>query len=322
MKFEEILLKTTVTTDEKARRRTNVSGLVANITLESIENGVSIETLMNLNVPVFRYGGQVTIHGVLPDVADVRVNGYKSIIKNGNGTIGVKYQAIDGVKKDLIKRSHRQSDDNIMSVGSDSTGMFIQKRFFVKDEAIEFLNLIPDLFIGTKYIGAYMGVYYVVIDFMSIEEKNLWKFIEWLTGLETIDELVALEKIQKDKYDAECDERAVERELAKAKLKVKTDLITSICDKHLPKAPDGFQKTVGTFCKVTSLGKLNVYTLFKENGRMKYCTGFTINALKTFSTMKRVFKSVTSKGQWYLIDEDTSNLISEAYKSEINALQL
>jgi hypothetical protein len=316
MKFEEILLKTTVKTDDKARRRTNVSKKVANITVEEIENGVSIEKLTSLNVPVFRYGGQVTIHGVLPDINETRINGYQSIIKNGNGTIGVKYLAIDGVKKALIQRANYASKDSTMGVCVSSTGMSFQKRFFDKTECIEFLQSVPDLYIGSKYIGTYMGMFYTVVEFMSIEEKNLWEMIDWLTGIKSMDELVAIEKVKQDKYDSERKEREAIREVELQKIKVKSDLVTSICEKNLVKAPQDFQKVAGTYCKVSGLGKLSTYTLSKDSGRMKYSNGLTFNELKSSSTMKQVFKRISSKGQWYLINEQKMEAIKSIFQSE------
>ncbi len=91
-----------IPSDSKARRVLNVSSQNANITAEEIEKGVTIEKLASINVPVFAYQTQITIHGTLPDLQNNYVQNYKSIIKNQNGSIGVKYNAIDAEKKKLM----------------------------------------------------------------------------------------------------------------------------------------------------------------------------------------------------------------------------
>ncbi len=63
------------------------------------ENGISSEMLDKLKMPVFRYRTQVTIHGIFPDGCEIRVGGYKNLTKNGNGSLGVRYTAIDRSKK-------------------------------------------------------------------------------------------------------------------------------------------------------------------------------------------------------------------------------
>ena len=63
MKLKEKFLKSGLTTDVKARRRTNVTRDSASITEEQLERGVTIEELSAIGVPVYRYETQVTIHG-------------------------------------------------------------------------------------------------------------------------------------------------------------------------------------------------------------------------------------------------------------------
>jgi hypothetical protein len=207
-----------------------------------------------------------------------------------------------------------------MGVCVSSTGMSFQKRFFDKTECIEFLQSVPDLFIGSKYIGTYMGMFYTVVEFMSIEEKNLWEMIDWLTGIKSLDELVAIEKVKQDKYDAERKTRELERGIQQEKLQVKIDRVTAICDERLTKAPNDFQKVAGTYCKVTTIGKLTTYTLSKDSGRMRYSNGLSFNDLKSFSTMKKVFKSSTSKGQWYLINEQKLEEVKFIFQSELQQI--
>jgi hypothetical protein len=69
MQISETLESAHIYNDDKARRRLNTAPNVeANITLDEIEKGVTIERLESINVPVYQYGTQITIHGTFPNV--------------------------------------------------------------------------------------------------------------------------------------------------------------------------------------------------------------------------------------------------------------
>ncbi|MDR3266209.1 MAG: hypothetical protein LBT24_01380, partial [Tannerella sp.] len=71
--------------------------------LSAIEKGITSEQLDGFKVPVFKYGGQITIHGVFPQLEQtLQVGGYKRIFQNKNRSLGVKYEAIDYEKKKRI----------------------------------------------------------------------------------------------------------------------------------------------------------------------------------------------------------------------------
>jgi hypothetical protein len=54
-------------------------------------------------MPIFRYRGQLTLHGIFEsENKSITIGGYKNIIVNGNGSIGVKYNAIDYDKKETL----------------------------------------------------------------------------------------------------------------------------------------------------------------------------------------------------------------------------
>lgn len=174
--------------DEKSRRRVNSSSKVANITASAIEGGVDIESLEKINVPVFRYGTQITIHGKLPDLNSRTVLGYKSLIKNQNGSIGVRYVAIDGKKKQRIMSAYNLSKTAKMTAIKNSTGLTLQQCFgaLTKETLLEaraLINDIPDCFVGSKRICRdAWGRVFVVVDFGSIYWKDLFTFIDWLTS--------------------------------------------------------------------------------------------------------------------------------------------
>jgi len=76
--------------------------------LDEIEQqGVTCEHLETLGVPVFYYQSQITLHGLFPELSYIQPTGYKSIFQNQNKSIGVKYIAVDYLKKKLIYETIR-----------------------------------------------------------------------------------------------------------------------------------------------------------------------------------------------------------------------
>jgi hypothetical protein len=71
------------------------------IDIEAIEQGITCEQLEQWNIPVCFYETQITLHGKY-SVNSQRVGGYKNVIINKNGSIGVKYPVIDFEKKKTI----------------------------------------------------------------------------------------------------------------------------------------------------------------------------------------------------------------------------
>ncbi len=180
IKLKEVLERAGVKEDDKARRVSNVSRKTANITADEIENGVSIEALEALNVPVLKYTTQVTIHGKLPAFSEsARPGGYKSIVKNGNGSVGVRYAAIDASKKNTIVEASRASEDRKYHASMNSTGLQVAARFEEKADCIAAYKAFPrDLFAGSVVAGAGMfGDYYVIAEIGAIYSKDLWAFI-------------------------------------------------------------------------------------------------------------------------------------------------
>ena len=221
-KFKEKEFVEKIGFDKVARRRTNTSKKVANITATQIEEGVTLETLMELNVPVYRYQTQLTIHGKMPSLTTQRVAGYKSLVENGNGTIGVRYNAIDAQKKDILTRCYSNTT-NTPYVNTNSTGTTLQKVYEDRKSCLEGLAKIPNVFIGQKYAGQDIyGRWFMIVEFLAIPEDNLWFFIEKVYGLKSIDELEKLELARHQKREAEKLERiayqAEQRMIAESKL--------------------------------------------------------------------------------------------------------
>jgi len=198
--------------DDKARRVSNVAPeTVANISAETLERGVTLEALEALNVPVFRYGGQVTIHGKLPDFNPLaRPGGHKAIFRNGNGSIGVRYGAIDAEKKKLIARATRHGGEWHSNITSQ--GLQVDRLFYVKEETqrakakldtLEALKALPvHLFFGDAFAFtlAYGMGYGAGANIGAISANDLWPLIAAITG---IHDLVTLEAKEKAANEAE-----------------------------------------------------------------------------------------------------------------------
>lgn len=151
--------KTIGVSDEKARRVLNTSKKQANITAEEIEAGITSERLETIGVPVYRYATCCTIHGILPDFnPNKRIGGYKALSQNQNGTLGLRYIAIDNAKKKTIQQRLHYGVAKYRATLS-STGFSISKCFGdYTAENLETakaeLEKLPTTFTGTAYLGA------------------------------------------------------------------------------------------------------------------------------------------------------------------------
>ena len=194
--------------DDKARRVSNCAPeTVAEITANELENGVTLERLDGLNVPVLRYSTQLTIHGKLPEFnPGARPGGYKAIFQNGNGSIGVRFSAIDAEKKALIRRFSRVGVTGWHTFANCS-GFYVQKSFRVTDETprdtqraatLAALHSFPvSLFYGNAgaYALPYGEGYAVEINLGAIPAENVAPFALAVFGL-TLAEVEAKEAEQ------------------------------------------------------------------------------------------------------------------------------
>ena len=263
MKLKEKFEKSGLSCDDKARRRVNVSNKRANITAEQIERGVTIEELVNIGVPVYRYETQVTIHGNLPGIETKRVCGYKSLMVNGNGSLGVRYVAIDGEKKKLIKKACKVC-------GSPFTGSFNSKGFTLftssrdKQGILGAYQAFPrDLVYGSIYCGALMfGGYGLFIEVGSIDASNVDPLLKYLTGNGKAECMKAIESAER-KAGIEAKKREAEYEKAvEERAKAREDLETRLMEALKDREPATAFKS----------GKYEIAIGFDESGSIKYKT--------------------------------------------------
>jgi hypothetical protein len=187
----------------------------------------------------------VTIHGKLPGLRQARVNGYKSLVENGNGSIGVRYVAIDGEKKQLLKQACRV-------VGSTFSGSFNSQGFTLftsardKELILKAYESFPrNLIHGSIYAGALrFGGYGLFVEVGCVDADKVSALLVHLTGKgesECKRAIKAFEAEQNRKYEerrAQAKVDAEKRAQAKARLveelKVATQHLQPL--KELPKA--------------------------------------------------------------------------------------
>jgi hypothetical protein len=241
MQLNETFERLGVEMDTKARRRSNVSESVANITAAEIEQGVSLERLETIGVPVLRYSTQVTIHGILPDFEEgARQAGYKSVVKNGNGSVGIKYGAIDAEKKRrLYELSRDVRKDWLGSLTA--AGLVVSNRYENRDACLAALRSFPrDLICGYVEAGraVYSGDYYVVATIGAIPAANWWGLAGALWGVkeqsewdsikaEREREMAAL-TVEREARNAEVREQvALERQIAGYRRKAISEIVAA-----------------------------------------------------------------------------------------------
>lgn len=247
--------------DTKARRVLNTApDQKANITAKEIEEGgITIEMLESLPVPVFTYQTQATIHGIVEGVHSGYDHlRYKSIVRNANGSVGIKYIGIDAQKKKYISRmidAWYQEHKAICQVSSTSfivarhygsfDGTQKAEYFEAVDKATKDLQTLPLCFYGSAEVAKY-AMYgriavYVIATIGAIYQKDVETIIEWFTGhtaeetAKHIEEVKAQRAKEMEAYTAkaEADKKALDILKAEAQAK----LLESLKDNP----PTGYQ---------------------------------------------------------------------------------
>ena len=162
--------------------------------LRQLEDGCTIETLEKIasSFPIFKYRTQITIHGHFPELETSRVGYYTNLFKNENGSLGVRYSAIDAEKKERLANilkytwySKKTSSSFTLSkckrVERNEVAGAVES---FRKEA-ERINL--NLFVGSVYttVTPLWGMYYVnlVVAPLYFYEKNFTALVENLSGM-------------------------------------------------------------------------------------------------------------------------------------------
>lgn len=263
MKITETLFE--VGNYETPKKLNRSNRIVSNEILKEVEEGITSERLDELRLPVFKYKTQITIHGQFPQVERNYLDGYKQIFQNQNGSIGVKYNAIDNAKKERLYRYLKMAG---YSVSKNSTtweayemGPAIttkeqyEKRLAEVKEKIQSID--KSLYFGSINAAAcnLWGTVYIVafVKVRAIYEKNLERFIVQLTGKSSTEIQIAYtERKEKEKaeYEAQMTEmrkaqeqreqkhRAMIQEAKNARLQEFTDAGYVPVEKYPPQPGD------------------------------------------------------------------------------------
>lgn len=205
MDIAEKFLEIEILHDEKARRVLNVNpDTVPNIKIEKLVDGITVEDLDTINVPVLRYGTQITIHGIFPDESKNYLS--RGLMFNKNKSLGVRYSNIDSNKKILLSNVSRFSTTG-WKMFINSTECYIFKTFYrdsnndsleklYNESVMEYNKSTFDNYIGNKYIAKvtyhYVGTlgFAVIINIGMIYQKDLWNFSKFYFGLNESEYLI------------------------------------------------------------------------------------------------------------------------------------
>lgn len=211
--------------------------------LDKIEDGCTLEQLEEMvsnKFDIFKYGTQITIHGIFPELSVRRIGGYVNIVQNKNKSIGVRYTAIDRYKKRRLFEVLGDVSD--WTVQDTSTNYFVYKLKPLPDNKEEALKIVSaykneaekidkSLFIGNVscYTIEYWGMYYIclTVNICCFYERNFAALFENLSGMKLKEaRMLQREKLQKkkaersrleEKWKKEAEERKKEKEQAKVK---------------------------------------------------------------------------------------------------------
>ncbi|MEW6214119.1 MAG: hypothetical protein AB1478_02775 [Nitrospirota bacterium] len=177
---------------------------------EAEGRGIDSEKLQSLGMPIYFYRTQITIHGIPEGNIDL-VYGYKSIIRNLNGSIGVKYSAIDAFKKMRLSKylkeyswsTHRNSTEFYFVLYSAFQQNIESLIPAIKDFMVIYNRIDRNLFYGQIVLNTYysniFGYYAaLILRIGAINSTNVIPLVECITG----DSIVEIEsKIRQKEED-------------------------------------------------------------------------------------------------------------------------
>jgi hypothetical protein len=216
----------------------------------------------------------LTIHGKLPDFdPNARPGGYRAVFRNANGSVGVRYSAIDGAKKKVLARaSELQAKGGKWHVSACSTSFeivsMVSPSLPVAEQVAEakrLFALIPsDLFFGSAYYarGLY-GQIYVCASIGALYAEHLWPLCAAFFGFGS---------------EAEIEQAQIRANEADAVKRAETEAYLAKCDAERSARVQGILSTLSPIATVPDNGTVFIHkdgTLLKvklerERGRSFY----------------------------------------------------
>ena len=187
--------------------------------LDDIEKGISLETLNKIDLPIFKYKTQITIHGQFGELNKHYVGRYKSLFQNQNKSIGVKWNAIDYAKK---KQIYDVMNKLGWSIKYNSNEFYAKKtRKYDKDNFNELKKLYDQIddsyYIGYKElytIPTYNGKDLVLkVNVSAILKENVWMFLDKSFGVSESrwNEMLEEAKLKRERAAVEFEEKRKEK---------------------------------------------------------------------------------------------------------------
>ena len=214
-KMSDIALDSLFTRDTgyDAKHILNLSSKRPNIDLTAIEAaGISLEDLSGLNVPICKYKTQITLHGTFPqaELGYCRATGYKSLVLNKNCSVGIRWVAVDGEKKQLVSRAFHADKDCKWRFHQNSTGTEITLCGTIADidKLTRAAVAVPkSTYIGSAFVirAPMFGIAWAGVSIAAL--RDVWGFISHLTGINSIDDLEAIELKERELAEVEAEKR-------------------------------------------------------------------------------------------------------------------
>lgn len=289
--------------------------------LDKIENGIAIEDLSKIDLPVCVYETQITIHGLFPEQqSNGYVNGYKNVFQNKNKSIGVRYSAIDAQKKKILKMvcNEARSDKRSKWFCSENSTTFkfvqyvdVENIEQARESAREFKTLfdsIPaNLFYGNYGVSFVSDIYgrkylEAVINFGAILTENVNQFAITFFKM-TIPEAEKLAQERSEKWELE----AIERKKA---MEIQIDQQKALLEKYRNENQDkiiSIPQKPGIFYRVyvssldNRLKKGMVKAIELKNGKIAYHRIKSENEEINIRSKKTLIEYTTLKDEKYLL---------------------
>jgi hypothetical protein len=208
-----------------------------NILTEIEEGNITSVTIKNiaLSFPVFVYKTCLTIHGNLPEIIRKRIGGYKNLIQNKNGSLEVRYSAIDYEQKKLI--STYLSGTDWRSTENSQTGIYFSKTTRTADKT-EAINILDNLRLEAEDFSIaglkakvnvtgynYFGMYYLTMYVMPLLiEADPLHIAAKLTNLEPEHILAKYNQEQAENIERHNKAEQLKNDRERAKLEAKNIL--------------------------------------------------------------------------------------------------
>ena len=190
MKKTEIIFNNDFKYDKK--NKLNRSNKIIPIELiNSIEKiGITSEQLDDINIPIFKYKTQITIHGLPERQIKEKLHGYKRIVNNLNKSIGIKYNAIDLEKKRYIYKVNSITPDKYFRIDYNKSTLIkqtlIKDKYHLDQTIKEYKERISTIKINCTFYGnfncyiakSFIGIYAILeIDINAIYQNQIWKLL-------------------------------------------------------------------------------------------------------------------------------------------------